>query len=190
MPDGSGGGGPGDRARLFPAVERAHGRPVQHWFDLLTALGDATYAQQMALLQEGHGFSRAHANAVVMTHRGSPSARRVASPEAWFTDLPPDHAVTARAIFATIRERFPELELVVAWNQPMLRTDAGYVFGVSAATRHLTCNPCSAAVLAGCESLLHGVKVNKATFVVPVGWEVDAALLAALVAARLGELTG
>jgi hypothetical protein len=72
----------------------------------------------------------------------------------------------------------------------MLRTDAGYVFGVSAATRHLTCNPCSAAVLAGCESLLHGVKVNKATFVVPVGWEVDAALLAALVAARLGELTG
>jgi hypothetical protein len=32
--------------------------------------------------------------------------------------------------------------------------------------------------------------VNKATFVVPVGWEVDAALLAALVAARLGELTG
>jgi len=172
----------GDRAKYFPAIERAHGQPVQHWFDLLAELGEATYAQQMALLQEGHGFSRAHANALVMTNRGSPSAKRVASPEAWFDDLAPEHAVTARAIVAAIRERFPDLELVIAWNQPMLRTDAGYVFGLSAAKHHLTCDPFSAEVLAG-------LKVNSKTFVVPVGWEVDADLFAALVTARLGELS-
>ncbi len=179
----------GDRAKYFPAIERAHGQPVQHWFDLLAELGEATYAQQMALLQEGHGFSRAHANALVMTHRGSPSAKRVASPEAWFDDLAPEHAVTARAIVAAIRERFPDLELVIAWNQPMLRTDAGYVFGLSVAKHHLTCNPFSAEVLADCAPAFAGLKVNSKTFVVPVGWEVDPDLLAALVSARLAELS-
>ena len=182
-------GGGGDREQHFPAIERAHGRPVQHWFDLLTELGDATYAQQMALLQEGHGFSRAHANALVMTHRGSPSAKRVTSPEAWFADLAPDHAVTARAIFAAIRARFPDLDLVIAWNQPMLRTDAGYVFGLSVAKHHLTCNPFSAAVIADCAPALAGLKVNAKTFVVPVGWQADPDLLAALVSARLAELS-
>ena len=64
----------------------------------------------------------------------------------------------------------------------MLRTDAGYVFGLSAAKHHLTCDPFIAEVLAG-------LKVNSKTFVVPVGWEVDADLFAALVTARLGELS-
>jgi len=140
-------GEPGDRARYFSAIERAHGQPVQHWFDLLAAAGPASYDAQMALLRDGHGFSRTHANAVVMTHRGSPSARRVASPDAWFDALPPDQAGTARAIFAAITDRHPDLDLVIAWNQPILRATGGYVFGVSAATRHLTCNPFSTEVL-------------------------------------------
>jgi hypothetical protein len=35
-----------------------------------------TYDEQMALLQGDHGFSRAHANAVVMYTRGSTTSRR------------------------------------------------------------------------------------------------------------------
>lgn len=181
-------GSTGDRAQHFPAIERKHGQPVQHWFDLLAELDDTKYDAQMALLQEGHGFSRAHANAVVMTFRGSPSAKRVASPESWFADQAPEHAATARAIFAAITARHSDLELVIAWNQPMLRIADGYVFGVSAATRHLTCNPFSGAVLEACAPLLAGLKVNAKTFVVPVGWDVDADLLDALVTARLAEL--
>lgn len=180
--------GTGDRAQHFPAIERKHGQPVQHWFDLLAELDGAKYEAQMAFLQEGHGFSRAHANAVVMTFRGSPSAKRVASPASWFADQQPEHAETAQAIFAAITARHPDLELVIAWNQPMLRTAAGYVFGLSAATHHLTGNPFSGAVLEVCAPLLAGLKVNAKTFVVPVGWDVDADLLDALVTARLAEL--
>jgi uncharacterized protein YdhG (YjbR/CyaY superfamily) len=182
------GGERGDRARYFPAIERTHGRPIREWFDLLAAAGPASYDAQMALLRDGHGFSRTHANAVVMTHRGSPSARRVASPEAWFAALPPDHARTARAIFAAITDRHPDLDLVIAWNQPILRTAAGYVFGMSAATRHLTCNPFSTEVLQAHASLLTGCTVNARTFSVPIGWPVDAPLLDRMVVARLVEL--
>lgn len=178
----------GDRAKHFGAIERKHGVPVQHWFDLLAEHGEASYADQMALLQDGHGFSRAHANAVVMTHRGSPNARRVASPDAWFDALDAAPAATARAIVAAIRERHPDLELVIAWNQPILRNADGYVFGLSAATRHLTCNPFSGAVLQACAEALAGLKVNAKTFVVPIGWDVDADLLDAVVRARLAEL--
>jgi uncharacterized protein YdhG (YjbR/CyaY superfamily) len=37
------------------------------------------------------------------------------------------------------------------------------------------------------ESKLAGYKVNKTTFIVPVDWKVDAALLRAMVKARLAE---
>jgi uncharacterized protein YdhG (YjbR/CyaY superfamily) len=112
----------------------------------------------------------------------------VASPEAWFAALPPDHARTARAIFAAITDRHPDLDLVIAWNQPILRTAAGYVFGMSAATRHLTCNPFSTEVLQAHASLLTGCTVNARTFSVPIGWPVDAPLLDRMVVARLVEL--
>jgi len=84
-------------------------------------------------------------------------------------------------------EKFPKLELVIAWNQPMLRIDGKYVFGLSASKNHLTLNPFSSDVLDSMESKLSGYTVNKKTFIVPIDWKVDAALLRAMVKARLAE---
>jgi uncharacterized protein YdhG (YjbR/CyaY superfamily) len=178
----------GDRSQQFPAIERKHGQPVQHWFDLLAEHGDAKYDEQMALLREGHGFSQAHANAVVMTHRGSTTTRRFADPEAFFDSLDPVKATTARAIFAAIQKNVNGLELVTAWNQPMLRNGSGYLFGLSAASKHLTLSPWSGDVIEQFAERLTGLKVNKKTFIVPVDWKVDAGLLRDMVKARIAEL--
>ncbi|MBU3702475.1 MAG: DUF4287 domain-containing protein [Acidimicrobiia bacterium] len=178
----------GDRSASFPAIERKYGFPMRHWFDLLATSDATTYDEQMALLREGRGFSRAHANAVVMTHRGSSTTRRFATPDDWFASVDPEAAATARAIFAAIQRRFRSLELVTAWNQPMLKAPSGYVFGLSAAKAHLTLNPFSKSALAQCAERLAGYRRAKQTFQVPFGWEVDAALLEALVRARLAEL--
>jgi|GEM_PF-1948432 len=43
--------------------------PMSHWFGVMEKLGEAKYADQLALLLE-HGFSRTRANAVVTHHRG------------------------------------------------------------------------------------------------------------------------
>ena len=178
----------GDRSELFPAIERKHGQPVQFWFDVLSRLGAAKYPEQVAHLRQQHGFSQAHANAVVLWHRGSTSARRFETPEEYLATLDQVRATTIRAIFAAITDRFPELELVVAWNQPMLRQGNQYVFGVSAAARHLTLGPWGNDPIARFADRLTGYEVNKKTIKIPIDWTVDADLVCDLVATRLAEI--
>ncbi|MGD9792359.1 MAG: DUF4287 domain-containing protein [Acidimicrobiia bacterium] len=178
----------GDRTRFFPAIERKHGEPIQRWIDRLAELGDAKYPEQIAYLRENHGFSQAHANALVMYVRGSPTSKRFATPEAWFAATDPKAAATARAIFAAVMKRFPDLELVVAWNHPMLRTNGQYVLGLSTAKQHLLLNPFSGDVLDAIDDKLRDYATNKHTIKVPLDWKIDESLLHAMVQARLAEL--
>ena len=179
----------GDRSKQFPAIERKHGVPVQHWFDLLAASDLSKYDEQMTLLQEGHGFSRANANAIVMTHRGSTTTRKYATAEEYFSTLDDVKAATARSIFAAIQKGVKGLELVTAWNQPILKAESGYVFGLTASKAHLTLNPFSRAVIEAFADRLTGYKCGKNTFNVPVDWRVDRALLVAMVKMRMAELS-
>lgn len=178
----------GDRSQFFPAIEKKHGKPASHWLKLLKALDGRPYAEQMALLQESHGFSRAHANAVVMHFRGSTTSRRFDGPEQYFAGLTNTQADLTRAIFAAITKKYPKLELVVAWNKPILRSGDQYVFAVSAATKHLTLNPWSTDVLAAFTDELGDLTVNKHTFLVPLDWTVNASLLQRMAKARLAEI--
>jgi uncharacterized protein YdhG (YjbR/CyaY superfamily) len=119
--------------------------------------------------------------------RGSTTSKRFSTPKQYFAQLDPQKKKTAELIFSTIMEKYPKLELVIAWNQPMLRIDGKYVLGLSSSKNHLTLNPFSTDVLELMSSKLSGYKVNKNTFVVPVDWKVDASLLRAMVKARLAE---
>jgi uncharacterized protein YdhG (YjbR/CyaY superfamily) len=178
----------GDRTKVFPAIEKKHGGPISLWIDRVRELGDAKYPQQIAFLRENHGFSQAHANALVMYVRDSPTSKRFATPDHYFASLDPTAAATAKKIFAAISKAHPELELAIAWNQPMLRTGRQYVIGLSAAKHHLLLNPFSVDVLEAFAPRLSNFEVNKRTFKVPVDWKVDAGLLRDMVAARLAEL--
>lgn len=186
----------GERSQHFSAIEKKHGRPMTHWFGLLTKLDDAKgagkdgakYEAQLALLQE-HGFSRAHANAVVMHHRGSTSSRRHDSVDDLLDSLPTAHAELIRRIFTAITKKHPKLELVVAWNQPMLKTGKDYVIGVSASKSHLTIGPWGDEPMTVFAADLANYETNKKTFKVPLDWKVDAALLDRIVRYRLDEIT-
>ena len=178
----------GARSDFFPAIEKKHGKPIAQWISSVKKLGKATYAEQMALLQETHGFSRNHANAVVMHVRGSLTSKRHASPEAYFAGLEPRARDTAQAIFAVIAKKHPDLELVMAWNQPMLRIGKDYVFGLSASKNHLTINPFSVEVLDAHREKLTEYVVNKHTFQVPLGHPVKASLFHSLIRMRLAEI--
>jgi len=177
----------GDRSKFFPAIEKKHGQPVSRFLEELSELTEDKYPAQIAYLREKHGFSQAHANALVMHFRGSTSSKRFDTPKQYFAQLDPQKKKTAELIFAAIMEKYPKLELVIAWNHPMLRIDGKYVFGISASKNHLTLNPFSSDVLDSMESKLSGYTVNKKTFIVPIDWKVDATLLRAMVKARLAE---
>ncbi len=179
----------GAREAHFPVIEKKYGKPVKHWLTQLAKLKTDKYAEQMAHLQDKQGFTRAHANTLVMYHRGSKSSKRFDSPADYFTTLDPAKAKTVKAIFKAARAKHPKLKLVIAWNQPMLRSPAGpYVFGVSVSKNHITLNPFSGDVIREINPHLSDYVVKKYTFQVPVGWRPNAALINAMVRARLAEI--
>lgn len=175
----------GNRSAHFPAIEKKHGRPAKYWLKLLADLGEAKYAEQIAFLRERHGFSQVHANALVMTVRGSTSSRRFETPADYLKTLDATKAKTIKAIFATIKKKFPQLESVIAWNQPMLRLGTSYIFGVSAMKNHILIAPFSSEIIKSFEKRLVGLETNKKTIRVPVDWKVDSKLLHDMVAAQL-----
>ena len=159
------------------------------WIERLKELGDAKYPEQIAFLRENHAFSQAHANALVMYVRGSGTSKRFKNPKAFFASIDPVAAKTAQEIFTAITTKYPDLELVIAWNQPMLRLGTGYIVGVSVSKNHLTLNPFSTSVLKLVTPKLAKYEVKKHTFLVPLDWKVDTALMQAIAKARIAEIT-
>ena len=167
----------GDRAAHFPAIERKHGLPMAHWHAVMAELAGRTYAEQVAFLREEHGFSQAHANALVMYSRGSHSSRRYADVDGYLAEFPPQAQATVRAILDAIGSSYPDLDLVMAWNKPMLRHGSQYVFGLAVVTDHILLAPFDARVLQEMAPRLAGYVVLRKTVRVPLDWQVDADLL-------------
>ena len=176
------------RESHFPAIEKRYGEPMRHWFAVMQSLAGKRYPEQIAHLRENYGFSQAHANALVMFSRGSTTTQRHATPAAYFKSIDPQQARTLRAVFKVIRDKHPELEFVIAWNQPMLRKGTDYVVGASATKRYLLLNPFSKAVIDELTPKLKDLRVLKKTITIPNDWEIDEKLLLALAKARLKEI--
>jgi len=176
------------REAHFPLIEKKYGEPMSYWFDVMAEIADQKYPEQIAYLRENHGFSQSHANAVVMYSRGSTSTQRFNTPSDYYKRLDPKQAKTIRAIFKAITTKYPELELVIAWNQPMLRIGKDYIFGISAAKNHILLAPWSKDVLEKFAPKMKDLDVKKKTIGVPNDWSVDEKLLQALVKARLAEI--
>jgi uncharacterized protein YdhG (YjbR/CyaY superfamily) len=175
------------RESHFPSIEKKYGEKMKYWFAVMAKLKGKKYPEQIAHLRENYGFSQAHANALVMYSRGSTSAQRFSTPSEYFKSITPEQAKTVKAIMKAIQTKYPKLELVIAWNQPMLREGTKYVFGVSASKNYLLMAPWSTEVLDVFRPKLAEYKVNKKTIQIPSDWEVDSKLLQQMVKARLAE---
>ena len=175
------------REAHFPLIEKKYGQKMSYWFSVMKDLADEKYPAQIAYLRENHGFSQAHANALVMYSRGSTSTRKYETPAAYYKTIGKDQAKVMRAIFKSIVTKYPKAELVIAWNQPMMKIGTDYVFGASAASKHILISPWSADVIADFAPKMADLVVKKKTIGVPNDWDVDTKLILALVKARLAE---
>ena len=108
-------------------------------------------------------------------------------PAQYYKTITADQAKTMRSIFKTIAIKYPKSELVIAWNQPMVKIDGNYVFGATAATKHILMSPWSADVIADFAPKMADLVVKKKTIGIPNDWDVDTKLILALVKARLAE---
>lgn len=177
-----------DRSAYFPAIEKKYGLPMSHWFDQMGKVAGQKYPEQIAFLRENFGFTQVHANALVLYTRGSKTSKRYNSVEQYLAQFDEIKQATVQSIFAAIKSKYPKLEEVIAWNQPMLKSGTQYVFGVTVLKNHILLAPWSKDVLNAYAERLADYEVNKKTFKVPVDWKVDKKLLRDLVAARLREI--
>jgi len=178
----------GDRERYFPLIEKKYGEKMSYWFKVMKEVEGEKYPVQIAHLKENYGFSQAHANALVMYSRGSTSSKRFETPAEFFKTVSPQQAKTMKAIFKAITTKYPQLELVIAWNQPMLKFEKHYIFGCSAATNHILIAPWDQDVLNKYTPKFKNYKVNKKTIALPNDWEVDVKLLQAMAKDSLAAL--
>lgn len=172
-----------ERASHFPAIEKRYGKPMSHWHREMRKVSGLKYPEQMAFLQEQHGFSRAHANALVQYSRGSKSSRRFDTVDGYLAEHDATKQGTVRAILDIITDAFPDAEIVIAWNQPMVRLGDRYVFGLGVFAKHILIAPYDPAVIDRFRDRLTGYSVNKKTIKVPIDWDVDVELIQDLVAA-------
>ncbi len=170
----------GSREKHFPAIEKKYGEKMSYWFKVMKEVEGEKYPVQIAHLRENYGFSQAHANALVMYSRGSESSKRFDTPAQYFKSIPADQAKTLKAIFKTIQSKYPQLELVVAWNQPMLKLDKHYLFGAGVATNHILIAPWDQEVLKKYTPKFSEYRVNKKTIALPNDWKVDEKVLLAM----------
>ena len=175
------------REAHFPAIEKRYGEKMAYWFKVMAKLEGRKYPEQIAHLKENYGFSQAHANALVMYSRGSTTSRRFEKPSDYYKTLIPQQRKTIKAIFEAVTSKYPELELVIAWNKPMLRIDKKYILGISAATHHILLAPFSTEVIDAFRPKLKDFTVNKKTFAVPNDWQVDAKLLQDMAKKRMAQ---
>ena len=84
---------------------------------------------------------------------------------------------TIKAIFKALKAKFPKGEIVIAWNQPMLKVDGEYIFGLSVAKNHITIAPWGEGMIEKFLPRLKEYEVNKKTIKIPVDWKVDGKLL-------------
>jgi uncharacterized protein YdhG (YjbR/CyaY superfamily) len=177
-----------DRKSHFPSIEKKHGMPMSHWFAQMEKVAGKKYPEQIAFLRENHGFSQAHANALVMFTRGSKSSKRFNTLEQYLEPFDAVKKKTVKSIFKAIKAKYPKMELVIAWNQPMLKLGDDYIFGVTVLKNHILMAPWSKDVIAQFEDRLEDYKVNKKTIQIPVDWKVNAKLLQDMARARVKEL--
>ena len=178
----------GSREKHFPAIEKKYGEKMSYWFKIMKQLEGEKYPAQIAHLRENYGFSQAHANAVVMFARGSESSKRFETPAQYYKTIDPVQAKTIKTIIKAIQSKYPKLELVIAWNQPMLKLDKSYLFGCSTATNHILIAPWNQDVLKKYTPKFKEFKVNKKTIALPNDWEVDAKLLQAMMKDSIAAL--
>ena len=175
------------REAHFPAIEKRYGEKMSYWFKVMKEIKDDKYPEQVAHLRENYGFSQAHANALVMFSRGSTSSKRHDTPADYYKSIDPKQATTLRKIFRTIQSKYPKTELVIAWNQPMLKLGNDYIFGATATKKHILMSPWSSDVLADFADRLEHLELKKKTIGVPNDWKVEEKLILDMVKARIAE---
>jgi uncharacterized protein YdhG (YjbR/CyaY superfamily) len=106
----------------------------------------------------------------------------------YLNGVPEPGRSTLGALIRHILQSHPEFGVKLAWNVPQIHRGKDYIFGMSAAKKHLTLAPWGPTALDALRPSMSDYVVNKGTFQVPLDWAIDAELIDTMITIRLTEL--
>jgi len=170
-----------ERSTHFPAIEQKYDQPMSYWFDQMIEIADRKYPEQIIYPRKNYGFMQVHANALVMHARGSTTSHMYDNVNEYLGQFYTAKQDTVLAIFTAMTDKYPQMDVVIAWNHPFGEIGDRYIMGVSVHQKHILLGPTRTEVLAEFAFELSPYVVNKKTFRVPVDWIVDSQLLKEIV---------
>ena len=115
-------------------------------------------------------------------------AKRFETVDQYLASLDETKRKTMSELIDLITSEFPELEVKIAWNLPIIHTQGKYVVGLAAYKNHISFSPWSAAIIESFATRLSDYATTKNILKIPVDWQIDVSLVRDLVSARLAEV--
>ena len=100
----------------------------------------------------------------------------------------PKHRARMEELFNWVSTKYPELEPVIKWNQPMFTDHGTYIIGFSAAKQHMSVAPESVVIEKYAEEIVHaGYTHTKELFRIKWTNPIDFTLLEKMIAFNISD---
>ncbi len=100
----------------------------------------------------------------------------------FYDSLPEDQRTATERFVDHVAKMHPELELVLAWNQPMFRQGKKYLIGFMPTKKHINLLTVSDAAVTHFASDLVGYRHGTRSISLPFDWQIDNDLIEKLIA--------
>ena len=105
----------------------------------------------------------------------------------FYASLTPQQLEHISSLVEWVSQHYPQLEPVIAWNQPMFKLGTKYILGFMPTKNHTNLLTVTDTAITELEPLLTNYKHGTRSIQLPFAWEKDSDLLERIVAIRLDE---
>lgn len=106
----------------------------------------------------------------------------------YFASLPEDQSRHIQSLVDFVTQHYPQLELVIAWNQPMFKLNGKYVIGFMPTKKHTNLLTVTDTAITTLEPELSAFKHGTRSISLPFDWVIDSALIGRVITLRAEEL--
>lgn len=110
---------------------------------------------------------------------------KFASFDEFYASLPEDQRTATERFVDHVSKTHPELELLLAWNQPMFRSGKKYLIGFMPTKKHINLLTISDDAVTHFALELVGYRHGTRSISLPFDWEIDADLIEKLIQFQL-----
>ena len=101
--------------------------------------------------------------------------------EEFYSSLPAEQETAIRRLVDFVSTKYPDLELLLAWNQPMFRLGKKYVIGFMPTKKHINLLTISDDAVTHFATELEGYRHGTRSISLPFDWEINQELIAKLI---------